>query len=312
MNILNTSIQKIDDFQRRHAGLGFPFAVVKKYGDDDAGYQAALLTYYGFLALFPLLLILTTIVTIIPGHSRDLQKTIIDSTTNYFPMLGTQLSSHVHSIHKTGLPLFIGILFAFYGARGVADAFQHGVNHIWQVPRAMRTTFPKSLIKSLAIIAVGGTGFMLASLISGFAAAAGRGFAFTALSLAINVFILFWLFLFLLQVCLPQHVTIKETRAAAASAAIGLVILQVAGGYFLTRQLKSLDALYSYFAIALGLLFWIYLQAQIMYYSIEIAFVKSARLWPRGIVGDKPTAADKVVQARLAARDKVAAPELFE
>jgi YihY family inner membrane protein len=309
MNIFQKTIQKVDNLQRQHAVLGFPFAVIKKYGDDDAGYQAALLTYYGFLSLFPLLLILTTVVTIIPGHSRHLQATIINSTTNYFPMLGTQLSSHVHSIHKTGLALLIGILFALYGARGVADAFRHSVNHIWQVPRSLRTGFPKSLLKSLALIVVGGTGLMLASLISGFAAAAGRGFDFTLLSIVINVFILFWLFLFLLQVSLPQHVTIKETRAGAASAAVGLVVLQVAGGYFLTRQLKTLDALYSYFAIALGLLFWIYLQAQIMYYSIEIAFVKSSRLWPRGIDAHNPTAADKTALARQAAIEKPTEPD---
>lgn len=309
MNILKITIQKIDSFQRRHTVLGFPYAVVKKYSDDAAGYQAALLTYYGFLSLFPLLLVLTTLVTIIPGHDRHLQATIIESTTNYFPMLGTQLSGHVQTIHKTGPALLIGILFTFYGARGVADVFRYGVNHIWQVPYAQRDGFPKSLFKSLSLVVVGGSGFMLASLISGFAAAAGHGIIFSVLSLAINIFILFWLFLFLLQVSLPQHVTIKQTRAGAVSAAVGLVIVQVAGGYFLTRELKSLDALYSYFAIALGLLFWIYLQAQTVYYAIEITSVKSGRLWPRGINGDNPTKADKEIHARQASKEKLPDPE---
>jgi len=298
MNIVKKTIQTIDNYQRRHAVLGFPYAVVKKYGDDAAGYQAALLTYYGFLSLFPLLLVLTTVITIIPGQSHHLQATIIASTTNYFPMLGTQLSGHVQTIHKTGVALVIGTLFIFYGARGVADVFRYGVNHIWHVPHSQRDGFPKSLFKSLSLVVVGGSGFMLASLISGFAAAAGHGIIFRVLSLTINIFILFWLFLFLMQVSLPQHVTIKETRVGAASAAIGLVILQVAGGYLLTKELKTLDALYSYFAIALGLLFWIYLQAQTVYYAIEINSVKYDRLWPRGIDGDKPTAADNKVNAR--------------
>lgn len=311
MNIFNKTIQKIDNFQRRHAGLGFPYAVIKKYSDDAAGYQAALLTYYGFLSLFPLLLIITTVVTIIPGHSRHLQATIIASTTNYFPMLGTQLAGHVQTIHKTGLALLIGILFTLYGARGVADVFRYGVNHIWQVPHLMRDGFPKSLFKSLGLVVVGGSGFMLASLISGFAATAGHGIIFSVLSLAINIFILFWLFLFLLQVSLPQHVTIKETRAGAAAAAIGLVIVQVAGGYFMTRELKTLDALYSYFAIALGLLFWIYLQAQTIYYAIEITSVKSGRLWPRGIDGGNPTAADREINARHATKEKLIVPKVI-
>ncbi len=310
MKILNSAIQKIDSYQRQHNWLGFPFAVIKKYGDDDAGYQAALLTYYGFLSLFPLLLILTTVVVVIPGHSRHLQQTIIDSTTNYFPVLGSQLAGHVETIHKTGSALLIGILFALYGARGVADAFRHGVNHIWRVPRRLRTGFPNSLIQNFSLIIVGGSGFVLASLISGFAAAAGRGIVFWALSVAINIFILFWLFLFLLQVSLPQHVPIRETRAGAVSAAVGLTILQIAGGYLLTRELKSLDAVYSYFAIALGLMFWIYLQAQTLYYSIEIASVKSGGLWPRGIDSNNMTAVDKQVYAGELAKEKVSDREL--
>jgi membrane protein len=33
-----------DALQRRHGLLGFPYAVVKKYGEDGGGRQAALIT----------------------------------------------------------------------------------------------------------------------------------------------------------------------------------------------------------------------------------------------------------------------------
>ena len=112
-------------------------------------------------------------------------------------------------------------------------------------------------------------------------AAAGHGWAFRGLSVAINLILLFWLFNFLISISLPRHVTLKETRLGAACAAIGLLALQALGGYLLTRELKSLDALYSTFAIPLGLLFWIYLQAQIIFYANEIAVVSSKKLWPR-------------------------------
>ena len=45
----------LDRFQQRHPWAGFPFAVVKKFGDDQAGNLAALIAYYGFFSLFPLL-----------------------------------------------------------------------------------------------------------------------------------------------------------------------------------------------------------------------------------------------------------------
>ena len=55
--LVNRILAWADRLQRRHGVLGFPYAVVKKYGDDEGGRQAALITYYGFLSIFPLLLL---------------------------------------------------------------------------------------------------------------------------------------------------------------------------------------------------------------------------------------------------------------
>jgi YihY family inner membrane protein len=300
MNIFEKSIKGIDNFQKRHKYLAFSYAVIKKYGEDEAGYKAALLTYYGFLSLFPLLLVATTILGIIASSHPAIQKTVIDSLTSYFPVLSNQLSEHVHGLHRAGFALVIGVLFTFYGARGVADAFSHGVNDIWQVPKSKRTGFPKSLLKSVSLIFVGGAGFMLASLISTYAGAvAGKGLEFKLLSSAISLFILFWLFLALLKLSLPNHVGIKETRIGAGFAAAGLVGMQLIGSYVLGRQLKNLDSLYSSFAIALGLLFWIYLQAQVLYYAVEISIVEARHLWPRSITDTDLTPADRAAKKRL-------------
>ena len=274
-------IDKLDAYQQRHRVTAFGYAVIKKYGEDGAGQQAALLTYYGFLSLFPLLLVLTTITGVVIGNHPQLEATIIDGLTDYFPLLGNQLSSHIHGLHSTGFPLLVGILFTLYGTRGVADAWRRGVQNLWGVPKRQRAGFPKSLLKSFVVVMVGGLGFILASILAGLASAAGHGIAFWTLSVAINLFILFWLFTFLLNFNLPRHIAFREIWVGAAAAAIGLVILQTLGGYILAHELKGLDALYSYFALALGLLFWIYLQAQMLYYAVEIAAVSSKKLWPR-------------------------------
>ncbi len=303
MNFIQKTLRSIDTFQQTHRLPGFIYAVIKKYGEDQSGYQAALLTYYGFLSLFPLLLILTTVTDGLAHSHPHLQATIISSMTNYFPVLGSQLSDHVHTLHKSGFALFVGIVFTLYGTRGMADVFRHGVNHVWQVPRRKLDNFPKALVKSLSLVIIGGLGLLIASICAGLAAAAGHGLLFRALSITVNIFILFWLFVFLLNVSLPRHVTIKETRMGAASAAIGLVILQALGSYLLARELRHLDALYSYFALALGLLFWIYLQAQVLYYAVEIAAVHAEQLWPRSLGGNL-TAADKRVHARQAVEEE--------
>jgi membrane protein len=291
-------IQRLDNFQRRYRFTAFAYAVIKKYDEDDTGHQAALLTYYAFLSLFPLLLVLTTLTEFITTSHSELQSTIIKGTTNYFPVLGDQLSAHVSTLHKSGLALAIGILFTLYGARGGADAFRNSMQHLWKIPKSKRDGFPRSTLKSLYIILIAGIGFAVASLSVALAGTAGQGLTFKALSIIINLLVWSGLFILLINISLPKHVPFKETRAAALTAAVGLVILQVAGGYLLKNELKHLDALYSYFALALGLLFWIYLQVQVLFYAIEVAAVRSHGLWPRSLSGNVPTPADMRVKAQ--------------
>lgn len=281
MNILQRSIAKLDNWQQGHRLAAFTYAVFKRYGDDQAGYQAALLTYYAFLALFPLLLVLTTLTQVIATSHPKLQADIITSVTNNFPVLGDQLSAHVHSLHRNGWALFAGLLFILYGARGVADVFRSGLQHVWRVPRHEQPGFPASLFKSLTVLVLGGLGIIIGSVITALGAAAGQALSFRLLSMAVNLLVLFALSILLFHLSLPRRIGFRDIRVAALAAAIGLLILQTTGTYLLRRQLKSLDALYSYFALALGLMFWIYLQAQIIYYAAEIAVVKQRRLWPR-------------------------------
>ncbi len=293
MNFIQKSTIKIDNFQRHYRLTAFSYAVIKKYSEDETGYQAALLTYYGFLALFPLLLILTTVTSLVSGGDATFQRTVIDSTTNYFPVLGDQLSQHVYSLHKHGFALVIGILFMLYGTRGVADAFRHGAQLIWHGKKEKGSGFPTSLFRSIIVIIVGGGGFIMASILAGFTATAGHGLLFNLLSMVVNVFILYWLFIFLLSMSLQRNVPYKDMGVGAIAAAIGLVLLQAGGSYLLKHELHNLDALYSYFALPLGLLFWIYLQAQVIFYAIEIAAVSSQKKWPRSLSGHNLTPADK-------------------
>ncbi len=299
MKILDNTLNKLDRFQRRHKPIAFTHAVIKKYGEDDAGYKAALFTYYAFLSLFPLLLILTTVTGIIAQSYPEVKENIVKGATDYFPVLGTQLSDHVNGLHSSGIALAIGLLFTLYGARGVAEALKHGIQHIWGVKRSERAGFPQSTLDSLKIITIGGAGFILAAVSVGIASTAGHGLEFKLLAAALNVILLFGLFTFLINACLPDRVPLKQTRPGAVTAAIGLVILQTVGGYFLARELKSLDALYSYFALSLGLLFWIYLQAQIIFYAVEVAAVSDKKYWPRSLTGKNPTESDTLAAERL-------------
>ena len=275
--------------QQKHHVSAFTVAVIKKYNDDGAGRHAVLLTYYSFLSLFPLLLILTTLVDSLIGNDAHVRSVIIKGVTNYFPLLGSQLSNHVHRLHGYGVALISGLIFILYGTRGVANAFTNGVQSIWEISDEHRDKFPKTLYKNLPLVFFGGLGLIIASVLASLASAAGKGIDFRIISVAVNLFILFWLFRLLLDLSLPRHISFKETRAGAAAAAIGLVTLQIIGGYVLSHELKHLSALYSYFALTLGLLFWLYLQSQVLYYSIEVAIVSSRKMWPRNLIDPKTT-----------------------
>ena len=54
-------LRRVDKFQQSHTVLGFPWGSCRKSGNDQAGSKAALIAYYGLFALFPLLLLFTTI-----------------------------------------------------------------------------------------------------------------------------------------------------------------------------------------------------------------------------------------------------------
>ena len=282
------NLEALNSFQKKHDLIAYTVAVIKKYRDDSTGRHAALLTYYGFLSIFPLLLILTTIVdSVIGGDKSHIRKVIIKGVTNYFPDLGSQLSSHVHSLHSSGLALILGIIFILYGTRGVANAFSKGVQAIWGITEKQRDKFPKSFYKSVLLVIFGGLGLLVTSVITTLASEAGRGLDFRLLSIALNLLMLFWLFRLLLDLSLPAHIPLRETRIGAVASAIGLTIIQLLGGYILSHELHHLNALYSYFAVTLSILFWLYFQSQVLYLAIEIGLVSSKKLWPVDLLAPK-------------------------
>lgn len=296
MNIVEKTIWGIDRFQRRHKLTAFAFAVNKKYQDDQAGYQAALVTYYGFLSLFPLLLIIMTIASLVGVHNPALRTQIIDAVSDYFPALGKTLEDSVHSPHSSGIALAIGILLSLYGARGIADAFRHAANQIWHIPLSKRSGFPRSLIRSLGLIIGGGIGFVAASIIATSTAAAGHGWVFWTLSLTGNVVVLYFVFLYIMRLSLPLAISVRQFRTGALISSVGLMILQQLGGLIIKKITPT--AYSALFATTLGLVAWIYLQARLVMYAMVVDTIRAYTIWPRSLSGKQPTAADKYMDGK--------------
>jgi uncharacterized BrkB/YihY/UPF0761 family membrane protein len=195
-----TMTERVDRFQRRHPGAGFPIAVFYKYADDDGHFLAALITYYGFLALFPLLLLLSTVLGLVLRGNPDLQQRVLDSALGELPVIGPQLGTP-ERLGGGIAGLVIGILVALYGGTGLGQALQHTMNTAWAVPRNRRPDPIRSRVRSLlllcslGLLVVGSTvlsvlGSGVATLGGGFSA--GLHILLTAASVLVNagVFVL--------------------------------------------------------------------------------------------------------------------------
>lgn len=304
-------IDRFDRFQRKHKMIGFLYALQTKYTQDNGGQQAALLTYYGFLSLFPLLLAATSILQIILNSRSDLRDSVISHATTYFPVLGEQLQSNVTRVNGAGLGLVIGIILAIWGAKGVADVFQDTMNRLWGIPMDKRPGFPHGHLKSLGMVIVGGIGFVIVSVISSLLFSLDRTFFFWLMSIAVSIVLLFGLFWLLIKWGLADSslVTTQSLRTTAISAAISIQVLQLAGGYLITHELGNLKHLYGTFAATLGLLFWIYLQSRVVVYCVEAGMVSARHLYPRAINRQHLTDQDKKAFSSYAEQEKFVEPE---
>ena len=301
---IDKNISRIDRWQQRKPIRSFAGAVIKKYSDDDGGYQAALLTYYGFLSLFPLLLVLVTLLQIWFHNNDVVRHDISTSIGHFFPLLGTQLESQIHGLHKAGVGLVIGFLLTIYGARGAADAFRHTVDNMWHIPRDKRVGFPRSLLHSFAIMCAAAAGFGATVVVSAFTGGLGHAWWTKTLANILGAVILMGVIAYCYRIATNGRLRVRFMLLGAAIAAILIELLLSFGGVFVAHQLKHLDSLYGTFAVVLGLLVWLYFMSQIVLLSAEIDVVRHFGLWPRSFTGKHPTPADEHAQNLFVQSDK--------
>ena len=297
MRVIERTVAVIDGFQQRHPVVGFPYAVVKKFGEDHAGNLAAVIAYYGFFSLFPLLLVFVSILGLVLHGNPDLQQRIVGSALSNFPVIGPEISSNVHSITGSGTTLALGIVGTLWGGLGVTQAAQFAMNSVWNVPRTRWPNFLWSRLRGLGLLGILGTMTVVSSFLSGVAGSGSTWYlrlAGLTISLAVNLV----LFAVSYRVLIAADLTWKDVLPGSATAAVGWTALQTLGGYIVTHQLQTASNVYGTFAIVIGLLLWIYLGAQLTLYCAEINVVRTRHLWPRSMQpGRTPTEADRTAAA---------------
>src|SRR5580704_14621853 len=192
---LNERLRAVDHFQQRRPRLSFAAAVVKKFGDDGAGQLAALIAYYGFASLFPLLLVLVTVLGFVLEGSPQTRDEVVHSALGQFPIIGTQLERNIHSLSGSPAALAIGVVGLLLGGLGVVGATQNAFNQVWHIPRKHRPNFLSWRLRGLGLLAFLGVLLVVSTVAAGFVTAQTTGIISLlggiALALASNLLLFF-------------------------------------------------------------------------------------------------------------------------
>ncbi len=276
---------RLDRLQRRHPAAGFPIAVVYKYVDDTGPYLAALITYYAFVSLFPLLLLSSTILGRVLAGNPELQQRLIDSALSQFPVVGEQLGEP-RGLSGGVLGVVVGVLGALYGALGVAQAVQHAMNTAWAVPRNNRPNPFLARGRSLLLLATAGLAVIGTTALSalGASGAGSLGAVLRVLALVASVLVNAAVFVFAFRLAPARHLTVRQVLPGALTAAVLWQLLQTFGVAYVSRVMNSASAVNGVFALVLGLLAFLYLAAVVGVLCVEINVVRVDRLYPRALL----------------------------
>jgi membrane protein len=286
-------ITRADRVQRTTPVAGFTLAVLKKFGEDKAGQLAALIAYYGFFSIFPLLLALVTLSGLVLAES-DFQDRLLEAALAQFPVIGEELRKNLETLPGKGIGLAIGVGGALWAGLGGIKAAQNAMDQIWDVPQRKQPSFLVAIVRAALMLVTLGVFLLLSTFLGSIAAGtSATSIPVRILGIALSAVLNFVLFLVAFRVLTVADVSWNDVWRGAAVAAIGWTVLQALGGFIMGHQLDSASRTYGLFATVIALLTWIYLGAQITLLAAEINVVRARNLWPRALNPDDMTEADR-------------------
>jgi membrane protein len=292
-------VRAFDAVQQRHKWLAIPMAVVKKFGDDQAGHQAALVAYYAFFSLFPLLLVFVTILGFVLQGDPHAQKAVADSALKQFPVVNSQIKTH--ALHGSVPALVVGLVTSLLAGLGVTQAAQNALDRVWAVPLKDRPDFLQSRLRGLGLLASLGFLFLVSTLASGLVTGGlGKGVLVKIAGIIVSLLLNFGLFLAAFRLMTSSTVPTRDLRLGVVVAGIFWELLQVVGGIYVGHVIKNSTNTYGTFAFVIALLVWLHLGAQMTLYAAEVNVVVTRRLWPRSLLGPPTEPADRRTLTALA------------
>ena len=297
-------LRRLDRAQQSRRWSAFGFGVLKKYGDDRASQLAVLITYYGFTAIFPLLLLLTTGLGFVLHGDPAAQRAVLDSALSDFPIIGNQLTQNVHSLRGTGLAAAIGTLGLLYGSLGISQILQFAMAQVWNIPGVQRPGYLTRLGRGLLLLAALGAGLLLSAASAALAGFLAHGPLAVTAGLVGSAVVNTALYLLCFRILTPSEITLRQLLPGCLAAGPAWTLLQACGGYLVAHELRHATQVYGFFGTVLGLLSWLYLGAQIAMYAAEANVVHARGLWPRTVMQPPLNRADRRVLDALVRQEE--------
>ncbi|HTU76010.1 MAG TPA: YihY/virulence factor BrkB family protein [Trebonia sp.] len=297
MNPVERLLRKADGAQQRFTPSAFVVGVLRKYADDNGGVLVANLTHVGFVSLFPLLLVLVTVLGLVAAVDNGFREAAIDAVANQVPLIGRQLTANVHELRRSSaIGLAVGLAALLWGSTRLARAGLFTMAQVWNLPFPARPGHLPRLGRSLLFLGLLGCAVIATTLLAGLSSYGKHPAALDVLAVAVDVTVNGGMYLGAFRILTPRGVPGRDLVPGALAAGVGWTVLQVLGTYLVHHYLHS-SSVYGVFATVLGLVAWIYLAAEITVVCAEVNVVLARRLWPRSIVQPPLTEADRASMA---------------
>jgi membrane protein len=290
-------VRIFDAYQQSRRWAAIPMAVLRKFGNDQAGSLAALVAYYAFFSVFPLLLVMTTILGFVLQGNEGAQKAVESSVLGQFPVIGQQIGAHALTGNVAALA--IGLATALLGGLGVTQAAQNAFDRVWAVPFKDRPDFLRSRLRGLLLLICLGMLFILSTTLSGLVTDLG-GVVFKVAGILISLIVNFGIFLAAFRFLTAATIPTRCLWIGVGFASAFWEILQVVGGIYIGDVYRHFSSTYAQFALVIALIVWLHLGAQMTLYAAEINVVLARHLYPRSLLGPPEGRADEETLRALA------------
>jgi len=231
--------------------------------------NAALLAHYGFISVFPLLAVMTTILGYLLQNDSKLQSDIVDSAFARIPFIGEQIEKDPSKIHGSLPVLILGLATTLWAGTRAFIAAQDGMNDIWEIPQAERPNFFRTRLRALLAIVVVGVAQLASAFVTGVVAISGTSWLSRILlilaALAINIAVLLAAY----RVLTARPLTVHQLLPGAVLAGLGFSVLQLIGTTVVQRSIKSASPIYGNFATVIALLSWLSLHGLVALVGAE-------------------------------------------